>query len=62
MKFEKHYSGDNSIQFWDAIWAVEDECIRDKLYEDGCRLQNLESRILSLIEKHSIKEQAHEQN
>ena len=40
-----HYSGDRSVAFWDAINATKDRT----LYDFACALQELESRVLAVL-------------
>jgi len=51
----KHYSGDNSREFWELIKDAYDE--QGTLYGLGCQLQNLEEKLLELI-KNRITERA----
>lgn len=47
--FEKKYSGDNSIAFWEMVNLIDDK--DSTLYKLGCELQNLEEKVLSEIGK-----------
>lgn len=51
MKFQPHYSGEASEEFWEAINASDDE----SLYELGCELQSLEYRLLKKLTGESGK-------
>ena len=46
---EKHYSGDNSHEFWKGVNSAPDMGI--DLYLLGCLLQDVEGRMLQLLEK-----------
>jgi len=45
---DKYYSGENSKEFWDRIDALKDR--HGELYTVGVILQELESRVLRLLE------------
>lgn len=44
--FEKHYSGDNSRAFWEAINNIKNAQMHDMLYSKGVELQNLEGELI----------------
>jgi hypothetical protein len=45
--WQPHYSGKASVKFWDAVRGIDD----DRLYVNGCRLQDLEQRILDQLNR-----------
>ena len=46
-----HYYGPNSKKFWTAIWKLNksDPEMFDALYDLGCKLQNLEGKVLRAL-------------
>ena len=45
--FKKHYSGKESKQFWEKLESDTGE----DLYALGCKLKNLESHLLNILNK-----------
>lgn len=45
----KRYSGDFSEAFWAVVHLVDDE--EHAIYKLGCQLQNLEGKVLAIIEQ-----------
>ena len=46
MKIVRHYSGNESLAFWNAINSIKSKSKRNQVYDAGCRLQNLEELVL----------------
>ena len=48
MKMTSHYYGDRSGRFWKLVNSLPDE--EHTLYTMGCALQDLEGRVLQILE------------
>ena len=46
--YAKHYSGDNSKEFWERVSKLKE--FHGELYSLGCVLQSLEGYVLKLLE------------
>lgn len=55
MNIARHYSGPLSEQFWELVGQLEGE-EHDRVYSLGVALQNLESRVLCLLEGKPVDE------
>jgi hypothetical protein len=44
-----HYSGDRSTKFWNRVNSIKDQRLWKRAYQAGCRLQNLEEKVLGLV-------------
>jgi hypothetical protein len=49
-RIPRHYSGEASAKFWRRINALPDR-EQQRLYLAGCLLQNMEGKVLRLLER-----------
>lgn len=49
MKFEEHYSGENSKLLWARINAIKNVAFREHAYRKAVEIQNLEGELKKII-------------